>query len=108
MLPPRWLPTQEWLREFFCGAHGLITGGAAYRLTVDAAANHTRPVYVYQTKTATTDLDRSVSIERRVAMFSVAKQAQSPAATADRNRSCTPTPTISDVLFVSITASLER
>jgi hypothetical protein len=40
-------------------------------------------------------------------MFSVAKQAQSPAATADRNRSCTPT-TISDVLFVSIPASLER
>gem|GEM_PF-4988622 len=39
-------------------------------------------------------------------MFSVAKQAQSPAATADRNRSCTPT--ISDVLFVSIPATLER
>jgi hypothetical protein len=34
-------------------------------------------------------------------MFSVAKQAQSPAATADRNRSCT-------VLFVSIPAGLER
>jgi hypothetical protein len=41
-------------------------------------------------------------------MFSVAKQAQSPAATADRNRSCIPTPTISDVAFVSIAASLER
>jgi hypothetical protein len=66
------------------------------------------PSYVYQTITATTDLDRSVPIERRVAMFSVAKQAQSPAATADRDRSCTPTPTISDVLFVSIPAGLER
>jgi hypothetical protein len=41
-------------------------------------------------------------------MFSVAKQAQSPAAAADRNRSCTPTPTISDMLFVSIPASSER
>jgi hypothetical protein len=41
-------------------------------------------------------------------MFSVAKQAQSPAATADRNRSCTPAPTISDVLLVSIPAILER
>jgi hypothetical protein len=107
MFPPRWLSTQEWLREFFCGAQGLITGGAAYRLTVDAPAI-TRPVYLYQTKTATTDLDRSVPIERRVAMFSVAKQAQSPAATADRNRSCTPTPMISDVLVVSIPASLGR
>src|ERR1700735_4612545 len=102
MFPPRRLSTQEWLREFFCGAHGLITGGAAYRLTVDA------PVYTYQTITATTDLDRSVRIERRVAMFSVAKQAQSPAATADRNRSGTPTPTIPDVLFGSIPGSSER
>jgi hypothetical protein len=68
----------------------------------------TRPVCLYQTKTATTDLDRSVLIERRVAMFSVAKQAQPPAATADRNRSCTPAPTISDVLLVSIPAILER
>jgi hypothetical protein len=108
MFPPRWLSTQEWLREFFCGAHGPITGGAAYRLTVDARQIFMHPVYVYQTKTATTGLDRSVPIERRVAMFSVAKQAQSPAATADRNRSCTPTPTISDVLLVSIPASLER
>jgi hypothetical protein len=108
MFPPRWLSTQEWLREFFCGAQGLITGGAAYRLTVDARQMFTRPVYVYQTKAPTTDLDRSVPIERRVAMFSVAKQAQSPATTVDRNRSCTPTPTISDVLFVSIPASLER
>jgi hypothetical protein len=108
MFPPSSLSTQEWLRELFCGAHGLITGGAAYRLTVDAPASFTRPVYLYQTKTATTDLDRSVPIERRVAMFSVAKQAQSPAATADRDRSCTPTPTISDVLFVSIPAGLER
>jgi len=41
-------------------------------------------------------------------MFSVAKQAQSPAAAADRNRSCTPPPTISDMLFVSIPASSER
>jgi len=41
-------------------------------------------------------------------MFSVAKQAQSPAATADRNRSCTPTPTIPDVLFGSIPGSSER
>jgi hypothetical protein len=96
------------LREFLRGAHGLITGGAAYRLTVDAPANLHAPIYVYQIITATTDLDRSVRIERRVAMFSVAKQAQSPAATADRNRSCTPTPTISDVLFVSIPASSER
>ena len=39
-------------------------------------------------------------------MFSVAEQAQSPAATADRNRSCTPM--ISDVAFVSIPVSLER
>jgi hypothetical protein len=106
MFPPRSLSTPEWLREFFCGAHGLITGGAAYRLAVDARQIFTHPVYIYQTKTATTDLDRSVPIERRVAMFSVAKQAQSPAATADRNRSCTPT--ISDVLFVSIPATLER
>jgi len=41
-------------------------------------------------------------------MFSVAEQAQSPVATADRNRSCTPTPTISDVLSVSVPASSER
>ena len=41
-------------------------------------------------------------------MFSVAKPAQSPAATADRDRSCTPTPTIPDIFFVSIPAGLER
>src|ERR1700744_3985189 len=108
MFPPRWLSTQEWSREFLCGAHGLITGGAAYRLTVDAPANPPRPIYLNQTITATTDLDRSIPIGRRVAMFSVAKPAQSPAATADRDRSCTPTPTIPDVFFVSIPALLER
>jgi hypothetical protein len=67
-----------------------------------------RPIYFYQTITPATDLDRSVPIERRIAMFSVAKQAQSPAAAADRDRSCTSTPTISDEGFVSIPASLER
>jgi hypothetical protein len=66
----------------------------------------THPSYLNQTITATTDLDRSIPIGRRVAMFSVAKPAQSPAATADRDRSCTPT--IPDVFFVSIPAGLER
>lgn len=39
-------------------------------------------------------------------MFSVAKQAQSPAATADRNRSCTSP--IPGTLHISIPASWER
>src|SRR6185437_5391647 len=90
--------TQEWMRRRFCGAHGLITGGAADRRTVDAPANlRATPAHIeHQTKPASVDLDRPAFIERRVAMFSVAKQAQSPAATADRNRSCTSTTPSSD------------